>query len=119
MIEDDSSIDPKAVADADHFDEALLYDFAKFMTTLALLALGGMLTLIQTAGTHVAKKPVLAFVGGSVAVDGICAVSAAMKLAKVGQSRRKGLSAQTLLLVGVGLLGMGTGGFLFLWWKTI
>ena len=119
MIDDESSVDPKSVADEAHFDEALLYDFAKFMTTLALLALGGMLTLIQTAGTHVAKKPVLAFVGGSIALAGICAVNAAMKLAKVGAPRRKGLSAQTLLLVGVGLLGMGTGGFLFLWWKTI
>ena len=119
MIEDDSSIDPKVVADEAHFDEALLYDFSKFMTTLALLALGGMLTLIQTAGTHVAKKPVLGFVGGSIALAGICAVSAAMKLAKIGSPRRKGLSPQTLLLAGVGLLGMGTGGFLFLWWKTI
>ena len=119
MIEDETQVDPKDAAHGDHFDEALLYDFSKFMTTLALLALGGMLTLIETAGTHVAKKPVLGFVGGSIALAGICAVSAAMKLAKIGSSRRKGLSAQTLLLAGVGLLGMGTGGFLYLWWKTI
>ena len=120
MIDDDSSIEPKAIADADHFDEAMLYDFSKFLTTLALLALGGVLTLTQTADTHVAKKPVVAMVVGMIAIAGVCSVSAAGKLARVSVSKRQGrVTARHYLLGAVAFLGMGAGGFLTMWWKAL
>src|SRR3954453_23347603 len=107
MNDEDSSIDPKASHGA-HFDEAMLYDFAKFLTPLALLAVGGVLTLTQTVDKAVAKPPVVAFVVGAIASAGICAVSAASKLAKVGLSKRKErVTSQQLLYAAPALLGVG------------
>ena len=122
MIDDDSSVDPKSVADEEHFDEALLYDFAKFLTTLALLALGGVLTVTQTADKAIAKPPVVAVVVGFIALSGICSVSAAGKIAKVSLRTRAAMerfTARHYLMAAVMFLGMGAGGFLTLWWKTL
>ena len=119
MIEDGSSADPKAVAE-EHFDEALLYDFAKFLTTLALLILGGVLTVTQTADKSIAKPPVVAMVMGFIAIAGICALSAAGKIAKVSlKSRADRMTPRHYLMGAVAFLGMGAGGFLTLWWKTL
>jgi len=49
MMEEESSVDPKAHASPDSFGETLLYDFAKFQTTLSILTLGGVLTISQAA----------------------------------------------------------------------
>lgn len=120
MIEDESSVDPKILADETHFDEALLYDFAKFLTTLALLALGGVLTVTQTADKAVAKPPVVAIVVAFIALAGILAISAAGKIAKVNvQSRSERLSPRHYLMGSLTFLGMGAGGFLTLWWMTL
>ena len=120
MSDDDSRIDPRSLAESDHFDEALLYDFSKFLTTLSLLALGGILTLTQTADEHVVKRPVVAFVAGAVALCGILAFSAASKLAKTGPvGRNERLTPQNMLRGAIAFLGLGAGGFLMLWWKSL
>ena len=120
MINDETSVDPKAKGDEAHFDEAILYDFAKFVTTLALLMLGGVLTVTQTADKAVAKPPVIALVVGFIALAGVCAISAAGKLAKVNLSLRvERFTPQHYLLGAIAFLGMGAGGFLMLWWKTL
>jgi len=120
MIDDESSIEPKAIAGDEHFSEALLYDFAKFVTTLALLSLGGVLTVTQTADKGVAKPPVIAIVVSFIALAGVCAVSAAAKIAKVNLSLRiERFTPRHYLMAAIALLGMGAGGFLMLWWKTI
>ena len=49
MNDDDHRINPRDHADGDRYGETLLYDFAKFLTTLSLLLLGGMLTLSTAA----------------------------------------------------------------------
>jgi hypothetical protein len=120
VIDEDSSVEPKAIAGSDHFDAAVLYDFSKFLTTLSLLALGGVLTLTQTADQHVIKKPVVAMVVSFIALAGISAFSAAGKLAKLGLSKRKErLTPQHYLFAAVAFLGMGAGGFLMMWWKSL
>jgi hypothetical protein len=120
MIEDESHVDPRNVADTDHFEEAMQYDFAKFLTTLSLLVLGGMLTLSQTADKHIAKPPVIAFVAGAIAMAGVFAVSAASSLAKVGSfGTKQRTTPRTLINCSIALLGIGAGGFLFMWWKTL
>jgi hypothetical protein len=121
MIDDDSSVDPKAVADdGEHFDEALLYDFAKFLTTLALLMLGGVLTITQTADKAIAKPPIVALVVLYIALAGTCAITAAGKIAKLQVGKgRKWVTTRQLLLGSIFFLGMGAGGFLTLWWKTL
>ena len=120
MIEDESSADPKAAAGEERFDEALLYDFAKFLTTLALLILGGVLTVTQTADKSIAKPPVVAMVMAFIAIAGICALSAAGKIAKVSlKSGADRMTPRHYLMGAVAFLGMGAGGFLTLWWKTL
>jgi hypothetical protein len=120
MIEDESSVDPKNQASDEHFDEAILYDFAKFLTTLALLMLGGVLTVTQTADKSVAKPPVIALVVGFIALAGVCAISGAGKLANVHLSiRADRFTPRHYLFASIAFLGMGAGGFLMLWWKTL
>ena len=121
MIDDESSVDPKSVAHEDgQFGEAMLYDFAKFLTTLAVLMLGGVLTVTQTADKAIAKPPVVAMVVLFIALAGICAISAAGKIARlqVGTGKEK-VTARHALLASIFFLGMGSGGFLTLWWKTL
>ena len=120
MIEDDSSVEPKVVADGDHFDDALLYDFAKFLTTLALLMLGGVLTVTQTADKAVAKPPAVAMVMAFITIAGICSISAAGKIAKVTAGKEYAMfTPRRYLVAAIAFLGAGAGGFLTMWWKTL
>ena len=119
MMDEESHVDPRSVAGSDHFDEAMQYDFAKFLVTLAVLALGAMLTLSQTALAKNAKPmsvlmPTLFFL-----LSGIFSFSAAAKLAKAGPARNKGMSAQTMLTIAPLLLSVGLGGLVFLWWRSL
>ena len=108
------------MAEESQFNESLLYDFAKFLTTLALLMFGGVLTVTQTADRTVAKPPVIAIVVAFIAIAGICAVSAAGKVAKVHLSfGGERLTPRHYLLAAIAFLGMGAGGFLTMWWKTL
>ena len=120
MTDDESRVDPKVVADGGHFEEALQYDFAKFLTTLSLLMLGGVLTVTQTADKAVAKPAVVAVVMGFISISGILAISAAGKLARVHVGRDyPGFTPRRYLMIAVVLLSAGAGSFLFLWWKTL
>ena len=120
MIEDDSSIDPKVVAGDSRFDDAIQYDFAKFLTTLALLMLGGVLTVTQTADKAVAKPAVVAVVMAFISVAGISAITAAGKLAKVNVGQDyPAFTPRRYLVVALVLLSAGAGSFLYLWWKTL
>jgi hypothetical protein len=120
MIEDDSSVDPKSVAENGHFDDAIQYDFAKFLTTMSLLMLGGVLTVTQTADKAVAKPPVVAVVMAFISIAGISAITAAGKLAKVNVGKDyPGFTPRRYLVVAILFLSAGAGSFLFLWWKTL
>ena len=120
MTDDESHVDPKSVAQTDHFGQALLYDYAKFLTTLSLLALGGVLTLTQTAEPKEMKKAVIAFVLGAIALAGIAAVSAAGAMVEAQSGgRQPRISARTQIKIATALLGVGAGGFLMMWWKTL
>ena len=120
MIEDESSVDPKVVANHSQFDEAIQYDFAKFLTTLCLLVLGGVLTVTQTADKAIAKPPVVAMVMAFITFAGICSISAAGKIAKVNVGKDySAFTPRRYLMAAVAFLGAGAGGFLTLWWKTL
>ena len=120
MSDDEGHVDPKAVADSGHFDEALLYDFAKYLTTLALLAIGGVLTVTQTGDPKEVKRVVVAIVLGSIAIAGVLAVSAAISIVEEQTGGRKArFKPRSLLKVATGFLGMGAGGFLVMWWKSL
>ena len=120
MSDDESRIDPRLIAPDAHYGEALLYDFAKFYTTLSLLAIGGVLTVTATADPHDVKPPVIAVVLGAIALAGALSVSVAHALVEAragGREPRAGLNK--MMKVATGLLGMGAGGFLMMWWDSL
>jgi hypothetical protein len=120
MTDEETRADPKAVAPPDAYGETLLYDYAKHLTTLSLLAIGGVLTVTQTADRGDVKPPVIAIVLGALALAGILAFSTANGLVaarSTGKVPPPGLP--TLLKAATGFLGMGTGGFLMMWWDSL
>jgi hypothetical protein len=120
VSDDEGHVDPKAMADTHNFDEALLYDFAKFLTTLALLAIGGVLTITQTGDPKDVKRGVVAIVLGAIAIAGVLAVSAANSIVEEKAGGRKARIKPRLLIKGAtGFLGMGAGGFLVMWWNSL
>ena len=120
MIEEETSTDPKAHATPDTYGETLLYDYAKHVTTLSLLAIGGILTVTQTADPTDVKPPVVAIVLGAVVLAGMAAFITANGLVgarSTGKEPPPGLP--TLLKAATGFLGMGLGGFLMMWWDSL
>ena len=62
---------------------SLHYDFAKFLTTLSLVALGGVLGLTEKIDPSFAKPVIVGFVAGSIGLAGVSALSAAAGIAGV------------------------------------
>ena len=121
MIEEtESSIEPRHLVPEGHYGETLIYDLAKFLTTLALLATGGVLTLAQTAPKGIYPPIYLLLALGAIAFAGVLAFAAAFSLAEVRwhgwqPSRRLSLLVQA----STSLLGLGTGGFVWMWWHAL
>lgn len=114
MIEDDQSrVEPRALAPADQYAEALVYDFAKFLTTLALLALGGVLSMSQSDALNEVKPFNITLVIVSIAIGGISALSIPISIA--GQRLRGKEPTRWLrwnLNVAVAGIALGLGAFL-------
>lgn len=94
--------------------ELLLYDFLKFLTSLAILVLGGVLSL--ASGDMRTQRDGLAIVIVMVALAGVFAATGADGVVRARIGRRP-LSRWTRMSRGVsmGLLGAGTGFFLSMW----
>ena len=67
-----------AARDGDQY----LYDFFKYMTSLSLLTLGGVLTVAQMAGPDDVKRHTLLIVMSPVAASTLMAFSGAMEMVK-------------------------------------
>jgi hypothetical protein len=118
--EEDARITPADHASPDRYGETLLYDFAKFMTTLSLLVLGGMLTLSQAARAGEVPIFSIVFVTGTVALAGMLAFSTASNLASARATRREPSPRLPLMMrASTGLVGIGTGGFIVMWLDTL
>ena len=120
MTEEESSADPKAHATPETYGEALLYDFSKFLTTLALLILGAVLTLLKESTRGEIKPVLIELMIGSISVAAILSISVASNLAQTrstGDTPSKLL--QRYLKAAYTLLSFGTGVFIFIWWKTL
>lgn len=120
MSDDESPrVSPRESPD-DRYGEALLYDFAKFMTTTSLIMLGGMLTLSGAAKAGDLKPFNLVLTSGVIALAGMLAFGVASNLAA---ARAKGAQPSRHLLLNVkastGLMGMGIGAFLMMWMDTL
>ena len=100
--------------------DALLYDWFKHLTSMAVLILGGIVTLVQLSSTAGIKKPVLATVLVVVALSGIMAFSGAEQIVR---ARLKGESVspriQWLMRFSAFFLALGIGGVLQMFMKAL
>ena len=120
MIDEDSKVDLSEHAGLERYGETLLYDFAKFLTTLSLLVLGGMLTLSSAARAGDLKLFNIVFVSVAVALAGACAFSTANSLVDArSKGREPSPHLPTVMKVATGLIGVGVGGFLMMWLDTL
>ena len=121
MIEDDDRrLSPRDQADGDRYGESLLYDFAKFLTTLSLLVLGGMLTLSAAARQGDLKLFNLVFVTVAIALAGMTAFITANSLVDArATGREPSASLPKLMKFATGLIGIGLGGFLAMWLDSL
>lgn len=120
MIDEEPRVEPSHRPDADSYGESLLYDFSKFLTTLSILALGGVLTLTQTADRSDIKTFNIVLAISAIALAGTLAVTTANSIAYArasGQALPRNL--HRYILAAMALLGMGMGIFLFMWMDTL
>jgi len=120
MIDEESKVDPRDHADSDRYGETLLYDFSKFLTTLALLVLGGMLTLSSAARAGDLKLFNIIFVSSAVALAGVCSFITANALVDArAKGREPSPILPNLMKAATALIGMGVGGFLTMWLDSL
>lgn len=114
MIDDDGG--PPAMDDS---GLAALYDWFKYLTSLSLLTLGGVLSLVQGADVPI-KKPLLIVVLAFVVVSGLCAFSGA---AQVMKSRTQGTPLPPSIRITQAVIGFtlsgGLGAFIYIFVSTL
>ncbi|WP_310467813.1 hypothetical protein [Sphingomonas sp.] len=100
--------------------EAMLYDWFKHLTSMSLLALGGVLSLSQLSAAADIKRSTLILVLVLLGVAGVMAFSAADQIV---HARTKGepLPRQVLWMQRAtpAVLGMGLGAFLYVFVKAV
>lgn len=101
-------------------NDALLYDWFKYLTTMSLLTLGGVLTLSQSPDGADIKAPVLAAVLVVVAIAGVLAFSGADQIVRAKLANQP-LPRQVHRLQRAAplTLAMGVGGFLYLFARAM
>jgi hypothetical protein len=118
-MDGESKVDAREHAGTDWYGETLLYDFAKFLTTLSLLVLGGMLTLSSAARAGDLKLFNIVFVSVAVALAGVCAFSTANSLVDArSKARQPSGHLPAVIKAATALIGLGVGGFLIMWLDT-
>ena len=113
------AIAPAEAAGTAHYAETLLYDFGKYLTSLALLVLGGVLSLAdRTALRAPDARLSLTLVLGTIALAAICGLSVAGAI--VNARARGGMPPRPLrptVHLGMLSLGVGVGTFMSGWIK--
>ena len=105
---------------ADHYGEALLYDYGKFLTTLSLLVLGGILTLSQSDGLEGVKPSNLAVVIICIVMGGLSALSIVHSIVSARQSGKAPNHRLRFYMLAAPLgLGLGLGGFINIFWNAL
>jgi hypothetical protein len=120
MSDEGGLIDPRDSAPAERHRDTLLYDYAKFLTTLSLVALGGVLGLVQAADPGRLDARNVALVLGALVAGGVASLTAASGLvdAEVTGRQRSKWPPRYLKLSMI-LIGVGLGVFLKIWWDTL
>lgn len=96
--------------------EILLYDYSKYLLTLSMLILGGVLTISQS--TDPAGRPpptVLLAILVPIAGSGFCSLSCLSAIVRSRVAGKPQSSAAMLNQAAMGLLGAGVAAFLVSW----
>ena len=121
MSDDDGKLPAEAARhDPQRYGESLLYDYSKFVTTLSLIALGGVLTLTQAAEPGELKPFNVGVVLGSISIGGIMALSTANALVNARASNKEPSRWLPFnLKAAMMFVGIGLGAFLYMWWDAL
>lgn len=117
-MSEEGLVDPAQAADA-RYGETLLYDFAKFLTTLALIALGGVLTLGQASAPGTIKPLNLTITAIAIVLAGTLSLTVAHELVTARNTGREPRRLRAMLNIALALLGLGAGGFLGMYLDTL
>ena len=100
--------------------DALLYDWFKHLTSMAILTLGGIITIVQFSNATDIKKPVLGTVLIVIALSGVLAFTGAEQIVR---TRLKGQAVtariHNLMRISSFLLAIGIGGVLQMFMKAL
>ena len=117
MIEDDGKIDiNRPEEDADRYGEGLLYDLGKFLTTLSLLAIGGVLTVVENADRADIKTFNIIMITLALAAAALLAATTSVTIAysrAAGRAVPANLSKR--ITATIVLLSLGLGMFIAMW----
>jgi hypothetical protein len=99
--------------------ELLLYDYLKWITTLSLLTLGGVLSLAQSADIELGNFQV-GMVLVPICIAGVTALSGADTLVRnrVGMKPHR-MQPTRYMHISIGSLGIGVGAFLAAFWDAL
>ncbi len=116
----ESKVDVKDYAPQDHYGETLLYDFAKTLTSLSLIVLGGVLSLSGTDQAAEIPAFSLMLTSGSIALAGMLALSTAFGIVEArGKNRERPAHSMLMIKAANFLLGVGLGGFTIIWLDSL
>jgi hypothetical protein len=107
-------------ADDDRDRGILLYDYSKHLLSIALLAIGGVITITQSSDGKAIEPLVVGILLAAFGLSGVFALSASSAILQARQ-RRQALDDKAWLYIraAMGFLGMGVGGFLVVWFSIL
>ncbi|MFM9828418.1 MAG: hypothetical protein ACKVOB_06665 [Sphingomonas sp.] len=116
----ESKIDVRDYAPDSHYGETLLYDFAKTLTSLSLIVLGGVLSLGGTQRAAEIPQKALVLTSGSIAMAGLLALSTAFAIVEA-RTKNRALPTYlpTMIKAANFLLGIGLGAFMIIWLESL
>jgi hypothetical protein len=119
MIEEQQSqIATKAERSGDY--DLLLYDYSKHLLSLALISIGGVITLAQSSVGKTIPPKDIGVVVVILALSGVAALSCSAAVLHARQESTKlGKNASYMHQAAMGLLGVGFGWFLMSWLNNL
>jgi hypothetical protein len=94
--------------------DMLLYDLSKYLLTLCLLILGGLLTLTETANSPLPPRA-LAVILGSLVISSTLSLTCIGRIVSARHTGKPATSARRLNGWATLFLGGGVGAFLMVW----
>lgn len=114
-MDDDATIPTIAPVDPAHSPDLLLYDLSKYLLTLCLLVLGGVLTLTGTAAEAPPPATLLVIIG-SLAISGFLSISCISTIVKARYALQPAPPyVRTVNGLALAFLGAGVGAFIVIW----